>query len=119
MVAMLLVITWLWKSTWKEFKLGNSKLKASIYADQLDMGRIELLDGERYYATYGHIDWYCSFTGLYKSYGDTLVLSGQPFEISEGILADKYVMTDTLLIPIKTLDKRSERTGAIKISKRI
>src|SRR5690606_14452318 len=35
---------------WKELRLGNRVLSASIYPDQLDIGRLELLDEEKYYA---------------------------------------------------------------------
>src|SRR5690606_11561196 len=67
------------KSTWKNFRLGNSILSASIYPDQLDIGRLELIDKEKYYALYGHIDWSCAFTDSYERNGDTLILAGQPF----------------------------------------
>jgi hypothetical protein len=103
------------KSTWKNLRLGNSILSASIYPDQLDMGRLELIDEERYYALYGHIDWSCAFTDSYERNGDTLILAGQPFEKTDGILTDKYLITDSTLIPIKLTDRDMERTEIMKI----
>ena len=103
------------KSTWKNFRLGNSILSASIYPDQLDIGRLELIDEERYYALYGHIDWSCAFTDNYERNGDTLKLAGQPFEKTDGILTDKYLITDSTLVPIKLTDRDMKRTEKMKI----
>lgn len=103
------------RSTWKEIRLGKSILKASIYPDQLDIGRIELLDSKKYYALYGHIDWSCTFTDDYRKQGDTLILSGHPFEKSDGILADKYIMTDSTLIPMKSINEKMESAEILKI----
>ncbi|MEQ9262913.1 MAG: hypothetical protein RLP14_07130 [Owenweeksia sp.] len=103
---------------WKNYRLGHSSLTASIYADQLDIGRIELLNHKKYYAFYGHIDWSCSFTESYLKHGDTLILNGNPFGKSEGILANKYLLTDSALIPIKIVGKDMARTEIMKINKR-
>jgi len=103
---------------WKEIRFGNSILSASIYPDQLDIGQIELLDNKKYYALYGHIDWSCAFTDSYQKHGDTLILNGAPFKKSNGILADKYILTDSTLIPIKTMVKTMKRTEIMKIKKR-
>jgi len=105
------------KSTWIELRLGKRILSASIYPDQLDIGRFELLGNQRYYALYGHIDWSCTFTGSYDMLGDTLILAGQAFEKTAGILADKYVMTDSTLIPVKTENRYAERTQVMRIEK--
>ncbi len=59
------------KLFWKEIRFGNSILSASIYPNQLDIGRIELLDNKNYYALYGHLDWSCAFTDSYQKHGDT------------------------------------------------
>ncbi|MEZ4951924.1 MAG: hypothetical protein R2784_21395 [Saprospiraceae bacterium] len=109
------VIAFQGKSTWKNLRLGNSILSASLYPDQHDIGRLELIDNETYYALYGHIDWSCSFTDNYEKHGDTLVLAGQPYERTEGILADKYLITDSTLVPIKLTDRDMERTETMKI----
>ncbi len=106
------------KTTWKEIRLGNSILKASIYPDQLDIGRVELLNEEKYYALYGHIDWSCAFTDKYKIVGDTLILGGNPFGKTDGILTDKYIMTDSTLIPVKTQDREMKRTEIMTIEKK-
>src|SRR5690606_39013634 len=103
------------KSTWKNLRLGNSIMSASIYPDQLDIGRLELIDEERYYALYGHIDWSCAFTDSYERNGDTLILAGQPFEKTDGILTDKYLITDSTLVPIKLADRDMERTETMRI----
>ena len=102
------------KSTWKNLRLGNSILSASINPDQLDIGRLELIDNERYYALYGHIDWSCAFTDTYEKNGDTLILAGQPFEKTDGILTDKYLITDSTLVPIKLTDRDMERTETMR-----
>ena len=102
-------------STWKKLRLGDSILRASIYPDQLDIGRLELIDNEKYYALYGHIDWSCAFTGTYKIIGDTLILTGYPFEKTDGILTEKYLMTDSTLVPIKLSYRNMERTEIMKI----
>lgn len=106
------------KATWKEMRLGNSVLKASISQDQLDIGRVELINEEKYYALYGHIDWSCAFTDKYKIVGDTLRLGGNPFGKTDGILADKYIMTDSTLIPVKTQDREMKRTEIMRIEKK-
>jgi len=102
-------------STWRKLRLENSILRASIYPDQLDIGRLELIDNEKYYALYGHIDWSCAFTSTYKIIGDTLILEGCPFEKTDGILTDKYLMTDSTLVPIKLSYRNMERTEIMKI----
>jgi hypothetical protein len=114
-VIIVSVIAFQGKSTWKNLRLGNSILSASIYPDQLDIGQLELIDEERYYALYGHIDWSCAFTESYEKNGDTLILAGQPFEKTDGILADKYLMTDSTLIPIILVQKDMERTETMRI----
>lgn len=106
------------KSTWKEIRLGNSIQKASIYPDQLDIGRLELIDKEKYYALYGHIDWSCAFTAKYEIKGDTLILGGNPFEKTDGILTDKYLISDSTLIPVKTHDRKMTRTEIMTIEKK-
>lgn len=103
------------KSTWRNLRLGNTIISASIHPDQLDIGRLELSDEEFYYALYGHIDWACELTGPYKKKGDTLILAGNPFEKTEGILTDKYIITDTTLVPINYADRPMERTQALRI----
>lgn len=105
-------------STWIEIRLGNSILKASIYPDQLDIGRLELINEEKYYAVYSHIDWGCSYTDNYEMKGDTLILSGNPLKKTDGILTDKYIMTDSTLIPIISQDKELNRTNILTIEKK-
>ncbi len=115
MVIVATTIAFQGKATWKEIRLGNSILKASIYPDQLDIGRVELLNEEKYYALYGHIDWACAFTDQYKIKGDTLILGGNPFGKTDGILTDKYIITDSTLIPVKTQDREMKRTKIMTI----
>ncbi len=106
------------KSTWNNSRLENSILTAQLYPIQHDIGQIKLLDNEVYYAVYGHIDWYCTFTGSYQKQGDTLILSGNPFEKSDGIIADRYILSDSTLIPVKTIDREMNRTDLMKFQKK-
>ncbi len=108
------ITTFQGKTSWRNFKLRNSILSASIYPDQNNIGRLELIDSERYYATYGHIDWSCTFTNTYKKRRDTLILNGQPFEMTEGILTDMYFITDSSLVPIKQDERDMRRTETMK-----
>jgi hypothetical protein len=117
-VIVAITIAFQGKSTWKEIRLGKSILKASIYPDQLDIGRLELIDEEKYYALYGHIDWSCTYTDKYEMKGDTLILGGNPFEKTDGILTDKYIMTDSTLIPVKFQDIEMKRTEILTIEKK-
>ncbi|MGV6861353.1 MAG: hypothetical protein ACWA41_06250 [Putridiphycobacter sp.] len=103
------------KSTWKNIRLGNSILSASIHPDQLDLGRIELIDNNKYYAFYGHLDWSCSFTETYEKHGDTLILAEQPFAKTDGILADQYLITDSTLVPINLTGQDMKRTETMRI----
>jgi hypothetical protein len=106
------------KGYWKKIRIGNPMLIASIEPDQLDIGRIELIDDHRYYATFGHIDWSCSFTNTYKIANDTLFLSGSPFVKTDGIITNSYLITDTTLIPIDHASINRSRPTLMKIVKR-
>lgn len=82
--------------------MRDSILSATIYSDQFNIGRIELINNREYYAQYGHLDWSCGFTDQYNIKGDTLILTGSLFETTNGVLTDKYLMTDSTLIPMVT-----------------
>lgn len=105
------------KETWKNFQLKNSLLKAIISLEQLDIGQIELIDGKKYYAKYGHLDWSCSYTNNYKIIGDTLILEGNLFAITDGILTNNYIITDSTLIPIFEKNIKMNRTEILIIKK--
>ena len=103
------------KYTWKNITLENSVMSASIYPDHHDIGKLKLIDEKKYYALYGHIDWSCSFTGTYAVKSDTLILGGEPFGKSDGILTDKYIMTDSTLIPIHYTKVGMDRAKILRI----
>ena len=88
-------------TTWREYRLGEPILKASLYADQLDIGSIELFSDDRCYITYGHIDWTCSFSSIYETHGDTLRLEGNLAEVTQCILVNRYLIADSTLVPLQ------------------
>lgn len=106
------------RATWRKIHLRNNMLKASIHKGELDIARLELIDNEKYYALYGHIDWSCGFTEKYEIIGDTLILSGNPIKRSDSIIANKYIIYDSVLVPIKIQNEEINRVKKLIIEKR-
>lgn len=112
------IIVFVGQSSWKEKRLQNALLTAKIYPENLDIGELMLINSETYYTVFGHIDWSCSFTNTYELKRDTLFLRGNPFEKSKGIISNKYLLKDSLLIPVNAYEFNNARTDTMKIEQK-
>ncbi len=100
---------------WKNGQFDEVILSANSETQSLNYGELKLLNQTEYYVLYGHVDWSCSFTGLYEKSFDTLKLQGNPTEKSQGVFANNYLISGSHLVPIQTDSTLNNEAVALKI----
>lgn len=94
------VFSFLGPSVWLRLRLGAPVVEARTHQGQFDTGVITLYENNTYYEVTGHIDFSCSRLGEYTIKKDTLFLGNDAFEKSGGMLANSYLMSDSVWVPI-------------------
>jgi len=83
----------------QDFK-GNTWIYAEANADKLETQTLTLRKNGTFKVDLGHVDFSCYFSGHYQKLGDTIVLDKDVIAQTNFLLTTKYLLQDTLLVPL-------------------
>ena len=87
-------------------KILGQDLKGSIWiyakanADKLDTQTLTLRENGTFKVDLSHVDFSCYFSGYYQRNGDTILFEKDVIAQTNSLLTTKYLLQDSLLIPI-------------------
>jgi hypothetical protein len=83
----------------QDFK-GNTWIYAEANADKLETQTLTLRKNGTFKVDLGYVDFSCYFSGHYQKLGDTIVLDKDVIAQTNFLLTTKYLLQDTLLVPL-------------------
>lgn len=83
----------------EDFK-GSVWISAEANKDKLSSQYLTLRNNETFKVDLGHVDFVCYFSGQYQKHGDTILLDKDVVAQTNSLLTTKYLLQDSLLIPI-------------------
>jgi len=99
----------------QDFK-GSTWIYAEANTDKLETQALTLRKNGTFKVDLGHVDFSCYFSGHYQKLGDTIVLDRDVIAQTNALVTTKYLLQDTLLIPINDMNADSTKLSDFIIS---
>ena len=102
--------------TFGEDLKGKQWIYAEANTHNLETQALTLRRNGTFKIDLGHVDFSCHFSGQYQKHGDTIVLDKSIVAQTNSLLTTKYLLQDTLLIPIKDTNADSTKLSEFVIN---
>ena len=112
LVALLILI--IGKAFGDDFK-GSKWIYAETSRQQLSTQNLTLRKNGTFKVDLNEIEFSCYFSGQYQNRGDTIILDKDIIEQTHSLLTTKYLLLDTLLIPVNDNNRDSTKFGKFVI----
>ena len=95
---------------------GSNWIYAKANADKLETQALTLRKNGTFKVDLGHVDFSCYFSGHYQRHGDTILLDEDVIAQTNSLLTTKYLLQDTLLMPLIDANVDSTKFGKFVVS---
>jgi hypothetical protein len=108
-ITLLTIIVLIIGKTFGEDFKGKRWIHAETNSDELERQFLTLRKNGTFRVVLGHVDWSCYFSGPYQVHGDTILLDKKVIDQTSSLLTTKYLLQDSLLIPINDMNTDSTK----------
>jgi len=110
-----LVILIVGKIFGQDFK-GSTWIYAETNGDKLETQALTLRKNGTFKVDLGHVNFSCFFSGHYQRQGDTIILDKDVVGQTNSLLTTKYLLQDTLLVPLNDTNVDNTRLSEFVVN---